>query len=64
MRGGSGRLSAATTSQSSSKAGAMAEATMSPGMRSVSSILKEPKKSLGRTATEAIWDGIPMNGLT
>jgi hypothetical protein len=38
MRGGSGRLSAATTSQSSSKAGAMAEATMSPGMRSVSNI--------------------------
>src|SRR6267154_2776016 len=42
-RGGSGRLSAATTSQSSSKAGAMAEATMAPGTSSGRIITQETK---------------------
>src|SRR5262249_3009130 len=42
VRGGSGRLSAATTSQSSSKAGTMADATIKPGMRSVRRIGERP----------------------
>ncbi len=42
-RGGSGRLSAATTNHSSSKAGATAEATMAPGTSSVRIITQETR---------------------
>jgi len=42
-RGGCGRLSAATTNHNSSKAGAMAEATMAPGTSSVRIITHETR---------------------